>query len=170
MTHFVSIDVELANNNLTSLCQVGIAIFEEDHIIETWETLVNPEELFSPFNIKIHGITARQTYKAPKKSELSERLTHYLAGQQVVSYGLLDKQVMRRNYPDLEVAHWYDVTTIVRKVWPQFSKGGYSLNKMAEFLGLEQEKHHNALEDAIICGEILCEALYEADTSLTVWK
>ncbi|WP_159991251.1 exonuclease domain-containing protein [Pelistega ratti] len=171
MSHFVAIDLELANNNLSSICQIGIAVFKDDQLIETWSTYVNPEEFFSPFNTRIHGITARQVYGSPKKHEIIEPLLHYLEGKSIVSYGTLDKQVIFLNYPDLlKNIHWIDVTTIVRKVWPQFSKGGFALNKMADYLGIEQTNHHDALEDAIICGEILCEALYESNTRLEHWQ
>jgi DNA polymerase-3 subunit epsilon len=39
---FVVIDVETANADLSSICQVGIASFREGDLADTWESLVNP--------------------------------------------------------------------------------------------------------------------------------
>lgn len=43
---FVSIDFETANAELASICQVGIATFEDGKIIDSWESLINPLDYF----------------------------------------------------------------------------------------------------------------------------
>lgn len=169
MSDFVAIDFELANNNLTSICQVGIAVFENSIMVDNWDTLVNPQEDFLVYNTRIHGITARQVDRSPKKVDLIPELKHYLNNQYVVSYGLLDMHVIQANFPELIHCHWLDATTIVRKVWPQFNKGGFGLNKMAEFLSIKQERHHDALDDAIVCGEIVAKALQLSKTAIRQW-
>jgi DNA polymerase-3 subunit epsilon len=42
---FVAIDVETANPNMGSICQVGLARFVNGQLAEEWCTLVDPEEL-----------------------------------------------------------------------------------------------------------------------------
>jgi DNA polymerase-3 subunit epsilon len=54
---FVALDVETANSDFSSICQIGIARFDGDRLTEEWSTLVNPEDYFDPFNVSIHGIT-----------------------------------------------------------------------------------------------------------------
>lgn len=168
--HFTAIDIELANHHLSSICQIGIAVFKDGELIETWDSYIDPVEDFNPFNTKLHGIDAWTVYQAPKKHEIIDDLRHYLDGQTVVSYGLFDRHAIYSNYPDSFKTQWYDVTTIIRKVWPQFDKGGFALNKMATFLDIPQTQHHDALEDAIICGQILCEALKVSGKSLDKWS
>lgn len=167
--HFTAIDIELANHHLSSICQIGIAVFEDGELVETWDSYIDPVEDFNPFNTKLHGIDAWTVYQAPKKHEIIDDLRHYLDGHAVVSYGLFDRHAIYSNYPDGFKTQWYDVTAIVRKVWPQFDKGGFALNKMATFLDIPQTQHHDALEDAIICGQILCEALKMSGKSLNQW-
>ena len=43
---FVAIDVETANADFASICQVGIVRFEASAIVDEWQSLVNPEDYF----------------------------------------------------------------------------------------------------------------------------
>lgn len=48
---FISLDVETANWNPGSICQIGIAFFIDGQAIKRWSTLINPEEEFNSYNI-----------------------------------------------------------------------------------------------------------------------
>lgn len=54
MERFVAFDVETANENRSSICQIGLAFFENGQLVETWESLVNPKTYFADMNIAIH--------------------------------------------------------------------------------------------------------------------
>jgi DNA polymerase-3 subunit epsilon len=62
---FVALDVETANADCSSICQIGIAGFKGGRLNEEWSTLVNPEEDFDPFNVLIHGITKEMVEDSP---------------------------------------------------------------------------------------------------------
>lgn len=53
---FTAIDIELANHQLSSICQIGIAVFEDGELVETWDSYIDPVEDFSPFNTKLMGL------------------------------------------------------------------------------------------------------------------
>ena len=55
---FIAIDVEIANSNYASICQIGIASFKDGKLVDEWISLINPEDKFEPRNIKKHGIKA----------------------------------------------------------------------------------------------------------------
>ena len=59
---FVAIDVETANADMASICQIGVARYVEGELVEEWSSLVDPEDYFDPFNIEIHGITERNVW------------------------------------------------------------------------------------------------------------
>jgi DNA polymerase-3 subunit epsilon len=42
--NFVAVDVETANPDFASICQIGIARFEGGKLTEEWSTLVNPDD------------------------------------------------------------------------------------------------------------------------------
>jgi DNA polymerase-3 subunit epsilon len=51
--HFIAIDVETANADISSICQIGIVEFQDGKIINQWETLVNPSARFDAILIKV---------------------------------------------------------------------------------------------------------------------
>ena len=75
---FVALDVETANENVGSICQIGLAGYKGNELIREWVSLVNPEEKFSPFNISVHGLTAADVAEASTLPELAETLRAWL--------------------------------------------------------------------------------------------
>jgi len=53
---FVAIDVETANADMASICQIGIAQFRDGTLVEEWKTYVDPQDHFDGINVSIHGI------------------------------------------------------------------------------------------------------------------
>ena len=71
---FVVIDVETANPELGSICQIGVAIFSNGKFSESWSSLVNPEDYFDDFNVSVHGISEAMVSSAPRWAEIHERI------------------------------------------------------------------------------------------------
>ncbi len=63
--NFVVIDLETANRDQSSICQVGIAHFRDGVLHDSWESLVNPRDDFVPFNVSIHSIDEEKVRFAP---------------------------------------------------------------------------------------------------------
>ncbi len=66
MDYFIAVDVETANRDRGSICQIGLVCFNGEGIEWQWSTLVNPECEFEPHNIRIHRITPQHVLDAPK--------------------------------------------------------------------------------------------------------
>ena len=62
---FVAIDVETANPDMASICQIGIACFKDGKLEKEWVSLINPEAYFDPINTSIHGIGESSVSSAP---------------------------------------------------------------------------------------------------------
>ncbi|MBQ0112375.1 MAG: hypothetical protein KBT03_04515 [Bacteroidales bacterium] len=165
MDKFIVVDVETANANLSSICQIGIAVFENGELIETWETLVNPEDYFDGFNVSIHGIDEQAVKDAPTISQLKDKIDSYFKGNLVCSYSFFDKNAFSHHL-DLHDIRWLDITRVVRRVWDEFSKSGYGLSNICKKKKIKLTQHHNALSDAISAGLVLLEAL--SSTSLSI--
>ncbi|MDX9896099.1 MAG: BRCT domain-containing protein [Desulfofustis sp.] len=52
---FISIDVETANPDMASVCQIGIAQFTNGKLTDEWTTLINPEGDYYGENIVFTG-------------------------------------------------------------------------------------------------------------------
>ncbi len=53
---FVALDVETANADMASICQVGLARFEGGVLVHEWKSYVDPDDYFDAVNVSIHGI------------------------------------------------------------------------------------------------------------------
>lgn len=164
---FIALDVETANADRASICQLGLAGFVGDQLASQWKSLINPEDQFDPFNISIHGITEDAVREAPTFAQLAEELRSLLAGQVVVSHTHFDRGAIGRAFekvgqpaPDCT---WVDSAAVARGAWPD--AGGYGLQRLCEQLGY-QFQAHDALEDAKAAGLVLLTAMKTSGVDL----
>ena len=167
--NFVALDVETANSARSSICQIGVAIFENGQYQRSWETLVNPEAYFDDINISIHNINEAMVINAPTFPNVYEELHQYLTQGVVVTHMPFDKVAMSRVHEkyslDLPIIDWLDSAMAVRRTWKERSQKGYGLKSITEFLGIDFQ-HHDAAEDARAAGEVLLHALKVSGHSL----
>ncbi len=169
---FVAIDVETANENVSSICQIGLAVFEHGEIIKEWVTLVNPEEDFSAMNVGIHGIKESDVKSKPKFIEIYDELYGYINECICVSHSHFDRVSINRSIEKYSLnkpaVTWLDSARVARRTWTQLASKGYGLYNVCEIIGYKF-KHHDALEDAKACGVILHEALKISGKSIAEW-
>jgi DNA polymerase-3 subunit epsilon len=169
---FVVVDVETANADLSSICQIGIASFQNNSLAESWVSLVNPEAHFSSTNISIHGIYPHDVESAPTWSEVYPHVANRLQEMVVVSHTpfdrvALERACLRANVPAYDCM-WLDSAAVVRRAWPEFSQSGYGLANVARCFGIEYEAH-DALEDARCAGLILLRAIEHTGIRAEEW-
>lgn len=171
-TNFISIDFETANPCLDSICQIGLAKFQGDNIIKTWNILVNPEDWFDSTNTRIHGISNDMILDKPTFSEVYPMLKDIIENNILVHHTSFDKtalvQVCNKYSLEVPSVKWLDSAKVTRRTWPQFKDRGYGLSPVSEFLNIEF-KHHDALEDAIAAGKILLNAIKESGFNVIEW-
>jgi DNA polymerase III subunit epsilon len=169
---FVAIDVETANQDPASICQVGIASFRGGALAEAWESLVNPQDFFSYFNVSVHGIFEETVQGAPTWARVFPEVESRLANAIVVSHTPFDRRALARacRFSGLETCActWLDSARVARKAWPQFARAGYNLPNLAMHFGILY-RAHNALEDARCAGLILLRAVAETGLSPAQW-
>mgnify|MGYP001568513570 FL=1 len=172
MPCFISIDVETANNDISSICQIGMVRFENGVAVESYDKLINPQTFFLGMNTSIHGIDAEMVRSAPKFFEIFDEIDAWLSSGIVTSHSYFDRSAIYRaiieNLIPQKAYSWLDATTIIRRTWPKYSKRGYGLGNLARDFEIEF-KHHDACEDARVSGELLCKALADGEYTLTQW-
>lgn len=170
---FAAIDVETANADLSSICQVGVAIFQNGVYASSWSSLVDPEDEFDGFNVSIHGIDEQVVKGAPKWPSVAAELRALLAGSIAACHTPFDRAATAQACAKYRVeqfdCRWLDTARVVRRAWPdKFATTGYGLRNVAKFLGIDFQ-HHDALEDARAAGEVLCRASAHAGLTVDDW-
>ena len=72
--NFIALDVETANADMASICQIGIARYAEGKLVEEWSSLIDPEDYFDFINVDIHGITEDDVVGCPTFPEIVDIL------------------------------------------------------------------------------------------------
>jgi DNA polymerase-3 subunit epsilon len=170
--HFVAIDVETANPDMSSICQVGVARYEHGLLVGEWSTLVDPDDYFDEFNVAIHGIDESSVNGSPTFSDIAEELWANLHGQIVVSHTHFDRvalhQTSQRHNLSLPSITWLDSARVARRTWEEVASKGYGLYSVCEKLG-HSFKHHDALEDAKAAARVLLAAIERTGLDVDGW-
>ena len=166
---FVAIDVETANADRASICQLGLVSVRCGVVVSTWETLVDPHEWFDPWHVRIHGIDAAAVAGSPGFREVHPDLLSRISDALVVSHSPFDRVALaraldRHDLPALTVT-WLDSVRIARAAWPA-RPAGYALAALAADLGIDFASHH-ALEDARAAATVTLRACAVLGTDLS---
>lgn len=166
---FVALDVETANPDLSSICQIGLAFFSGGQLERSVCRYVNPKTWFDELNIGIHGISERDVRGAPTFQDIYPWLTEELTGQVVVTHTRFDVSSISRACDVAQLqqpsVNWLDSASVSRRTWEWCSQSGYGLSPLCEKFGIVF-KHHNAEQDAIAAGKILLKAMEDSGRTL----
>ncbi len=169
---FVAIDIETANGDMASICQIGIARFYNGELVEEWSSFIDPEDWFSPVNISVHGIKPEMVFGQPKLPDVADRINALLDGRISVHHTHFDRTAVNRAFNRyalvLPKTTWLDSARVARRTWSDIAQSGYGLSNICEKIGY-QFKHHDALEDAKAAGHVLLAAIQKSHIDLEGW-
>ena len=158
---FVALDVETANHDRGSICQIGVACVLPDNAIRTWMTYVDPRTTHWVFS-GLHGITNATVTGAPTFAEALPVLRQALDGHTVYQHSGFDRSAIRAACATVgceePVWDWQNSVSVARRAWPELKgNGGHGLASLKAHLGLSFE-HHDAGEDARAAAEVVLRA------------
>jgi DNA polymerase-3 subunit epsilon len=170
--NFVALDVETANADMASICQIGIARYADGQLLEEWSSLINPEDYFDLINVDIHGITEENIVNSPTFPEVVNILGGFLNNTVCVSHTHFDRvsicsALTKYGLQNLDTV-WLDSARVARRTWKDCAWSGYGLANICRRLGYVF-KHHDALEDAKASGQVLLEAIKATGLDLESW-
>ena len=171
--NFDTVDVETANADRSTICQIGIVHVRDGQVRDRWVSLVDPEDWFDAWNIAIHGLSAEVVEGAPTLPALDGELRARLGPSVVVSHTNFDRVAIERAMEKYNLSQpqitWLDSAKVVRRAWPdRYSHSGYGLASVAKDLGVTF-RHHDALEDATALAEIVIRASEETGFDISGW-
>lgn len=154
---FAALDVETANPDPASICQIGIAIVNRGQVARVWTQLVRPAGRFDRRHVAIHGIRSDTVADAPCfadiHAEIARQLPEFVVTHTRFDVGALTQACRRSRRPMLQRI-WLDSSRIPAIAWPgRFPRGTRGLRSIADRLGI-QFRHHDAGEDARAAAEI----------------
>lgn len=158
---FVAIDFETANHRPDSACQLALVSVRDGQIVEQRCWLMRPPRMyFSPRNIEIHGIRPEQVEDQPTIEQLWTQIASVIEGDVVVAHNArFDVGVLVASLAAFDLAcpsfEFTCTRSLARQAWP--GQPRYGLKPLGTWLGIDF-KHHDALEDARCCAQVLLRA------------
>lgn len=169
---FLAVDVETANADMSSICQIGVACYKDKVPVAEWRSYVDPEDYFSAINISIHGIDELMVAGSPTLPELADQLHEYLDNCVSVCHTHFDRVAISQAFTKYGLTQpsctWLDSARVARRAWEQFAQRGYGLKNVSEFLGYSFG-HHDALEDAKAAGHVFVTAMEQSGLGVDEW-
>lgn len=169
---FVAIDVETANADMASICQIGLARYKDGVLEKEWSSLIDPEDYFDDINIGIHGIDEKDVSGAPTLPEVASQLSEFMSNSVCVSHTHFDRVSVYRAFEKYSLKHldvtWLDSARVARRTWEECAWSGYGLANICKIIGYEF-KHHDALEDAKAAGQVILSAIDKTGLDINAW-
>jgi DNA polymerase-3 subunit epsilon len=161
---FVTIDFETANSNLDSPCEIGLTVVKEGMIVDTHEWLINPQQEFNYFNIKVHGIRPEHVAYQPEFDELWDDIQPIIENQFLIAHNAsFDMGVLRKTleyyslpYPNVQYAC---SVSFSKRIWVGLPK--YNLKSLCDLHGIKFH-HHRAGADSRATAELSIKAFEAA--------
>ena len=166
---FVGLDVETANMDVGSICQIGVVRIVDgvEAAAESWLCTPPPGlEEFGPDNIAIHGITAEAVAGQQSFAERLPGLLDFIGDLPVVAHNAqFDMMALQRACAasDLTVPTLSFGCSLILARAAKLGTTSHRLPVVAEALGVPLERHHDAAEDARAAALIVVELARRAD-------
>lgn len=164
-------DIELLNQDPTSICAIGIVEMIDKKIVSTYYSLIKPRNLsFDIHRYRVHKIKAKSLIHERPFHEVWKEIVHYFQDHIVVGHDIQGDMMHMRDalrqshidYPDLYMSC---TNVLAHLLYSDLHK--YNLKELAQRIGYEYEAHH-ALEDAKATAHVLLKMIedYESLTAL----
>ena len=164
--NFIAIDFETATAQRTSICEAGICVVKDGKVVETKSWLVRPEgNMYSSWNIRIHGIHPEDTQSSPSFSEVWSEIMSYLADCPILvaHNAAFDISCIRHSLEYYGLKHpnitYYCSLRAARHL---YDFGCNKLDYLCDQFEIPYGTHHRAGDDANMCAQLFLREIKDA--------
>ena len=154
---YIAFDVETPNRYNSRMSAIGISVVEDGRIVDSFYSLVDPEQPFDWFNTQLTGIDSEAVAGAPTFPELWERIEPILSSGVLVAHNAsFDMGVLKKCLHDYGILWQTQVPGLCtvlmgRRLLPGVS---HRLNDLCAYYHIHLN-HHRADSDSWACAQIL---------------
>lgn len=150
---YAIVDIETTGNfsDRGGITEIAIVVTDGEKVIDSYETLVNPNAHIPPFIENLTGISNQMVQSAPQFGEVAEKVAEILEGKIFVAHNVnFDYKYVKF---ELELAGFgigqsrLCTVRLSRKIMPGLAS--YSLGKLTRSLGIKHADKHRAMSDTM---------------------
>lgn len=155
----ILIDIETTGSSskygrITELAAIRV---ENMKVVDTFNTLLNPEQSLPSFITKLTGITDDMLWSAPMFKTIAEEFSEFINGGIFVAHNVsFDYGFIKEEYSRQGVHFKMDRLCSVRlsrALYPEHRR--HNLDSVIQRLGITVDKRHRALDDAKVIYALL---------------
>jgi len=165
---YAIIDIETTGGmaNRSKIIEIAIAIHDGDKIVDTYETLINPESIIPPFITQLTGITQEMVVDAPKFYEVAKKIVEMTEKTIFVAHNVrFDYSFVKEEFKRLGFAYTRRQLCTVRLSRQAFpGLPSYSLSNLIRHFKLPCSNRHRAMGD-VEATIVLFEKILSKETS-----
>ena len=156
---YVVVDIETTGGNSTNhrITEIGMVKLVAGKVIDTYESLVNPERFIPSSITRLTGISNDMVADAPVFSQIADDIDKFTQDAVFVAHNVnFDYGFIKQEFARLELPFRRPKLCTVRemrKAKPGLSS--YSLANLTAHFDITMERHHRALSDARAAAELL---------------
>ena len=148
---FAILDIETTGGNAAfhAITDIAIRIHDGNKVIDSFDSLINPNKPIPPFIVNLTGITNDMVKDAPTFEEVAEKIDQITENCIIVAHNVnFDYGFIRNEFRKLGksfVRKKLCTVRLSRQILPNLYS--YSLGKIAQQLGFKIEGRHRAAGD-----------------------
>ena len=155
---YAIVDIETTGtfSDKGGITEIAIVVTNGKEIIDSYETLVNPNAFIPPFIENLTGISNQMVQDAPQFSEVAKDISNILEGKIFVAHNVnFDYKYVKF---ELELAGYsigqprLCTVRLSRKIMPDLKS--YKLGNLTRSLGIEHTDKHRAMSDTMATVEL----------------
>lgn len=165
---FVALDVETANSSRDSICSIALIKFSNNIIDDAIYININPETSFSSLNTSIHGITQDDVANSPKMYQMHDAITRFMGDNIIVAHNTsFDMYSLSASFEKYGLTLPNNLYVCTYKLSKElYQLPSYRLQDLAKHFNIDNPQHHDALNDAKVCGKIFYNIINEQNLKL----
>lgn len=140
------------------IIEIAVCLFNFNEILESFETLINPECTIPAETIEIHHITDEMVAEKPKISDVISKVLRMIDGHTIVGHGIgmdiafISEECKRAQIPcNIENSPFFDTLRMAR-LYGETPVN--SLQQLRKHFNIAEEGAHRAMSDVIVNIEV----------------
>jgi len=147
---FVDVETTGGSAHYDRIIEVGIVRVENDQVVRTFNSCVNPRTYLSPFITDITGITAKELETAPEFENIAHELIELMDGCIFVAHNArFDYGFLKNEFKRIDIQFnpkQMCSVKLSKMLFPQYTH--HNLDSIIERFGIPCNRRHRAYDDA----------------------
>nr|WP_136250764.1 exonuclease domain-containing protein [Ningiella ruwaisensis] len=156
---YVVVDIETTGgrSQYHKITEIGMVKLVRGEIVDSWQSLLNPQRRI-PSNITaLTGISDDMVQDAPLFADVADEIDAFTQDAIFVAHNVnFDYGFIREEYARIE-RMWRRPKLCTVQLMRRYYKGlpSYSLANLTKHFGIDMQRHHRAMSDALAASELL---------------